>query len=682
MTSLSRALAVLCILGAVGCDNPTPMDGGVADGAVDGAVVRLDSGTPCTSDPECDDGVECTDDTCFFGFCRIAVNAAFCQDGVFCNGVERCDTRQGCLPAPVRETCSDDNVCTIDRCDEAAQNCTYSPRDIDEDGDADWFCAAGGDCNDTNPSVNSHVNEVCGDRIDNNCDSRIDEAACGRPRYDICSDALDVSAGGFFMLSTNGAASDYSSTCVPAGQRDVVATFTIDTPRSLRVVAEGSRFNVAVALRRDCTDAASELGCEGPRLPAVLRRRSLDPGTYSLIVSSAVAGNIGLDVRFGDPIEPATNDTCASTPIDVSAGGRFAGSFVEARDDEMLTCSFENSPDLVYTFTTNVEQNVQISAQTVTGEPLAFSVRSTCADAGTSLRCAYGNPASGKLFQLPPSTYFIIVEGPNYIDVDFTLDVAYLAPTPPPLGDVCTDAIPLTLGTPYIGTLLDRQDDIEVSCGLRYRDIIHVFTLEESADVVVDFDTAAQAAISLRTDCADGATQVRCASGNPVSHVVHALAPGVYYLIAESIRAGGYSLTVTARPPTTPTDVAGNDTCSNAHVIPITGGFFRGNTSTLLPSYMTSTCGSMASSRDATFRLNLVSPRRVIVSTLGSSFDTVLHVHQNQCIDRGDLYCDDGSGFSSEINRELPAGNWYFIVDGFGTSSEGEYLLDVSVQPL
>src|SRR5690606_32012831 len=144
--------------------------------------------------------------------------------------------------------------------------------------------------------------------------------------------------------------------------------------------------------------------------PAVLRRRRLEAGTYYMILATSAASPIALDVRFGDPSEPVTNDTCEA-PTDIGAGGTFMDSFVDVDDDFDLGCGFEDSPEVVYTFTTEDIQDVRISAQSLSGsQSLTWELRSACDDASTALRCAYDAPAAGHVHELPAGTYFLIVE--------------------------------------------------------------------------------------------------------------------------------------------------------------------------------------------------------------------------------------------------------------------------------
>ncbi|HMI91751.1 MAG TPA: MopE-related protein [Polyangiales bacterium] len=104
---------------------------------------------------------------------------ARCDDGVFCNGAERCALDgKGCLPAET-SACDDRDECTRDRCDERARSCEHAAQPRDQD--ADGVDACDGDCDDRDPAVHPGAAELC-DQRDQDCDRSADEgtrSACG-----------------------------------------------------------------------------------------------------------------------------------------------------------------------------------------------------------------------------------------------------------------------------------------------------------------------------------------------------------------------------------------------------------------------------------------------------------------------------------------------------------------------
>lgn len=676
MRILSSALGA-CMFFSLGCETPT------GDGDENDAGMTFDAGhdaggRPCVTSDDCHDGVACTNDFCDpLGFCRNQPDFALCDDHVFCNGVEQCDARQGCIPGP-RRTCNDDDVCTIDRCDEETKTCERAPRDLDLDGDPDFFCRGGGDCDDRDPRRSSRTTEVCDDSIDNDCDGMVDEATCGRTLHDTCDAPYDISAGGTFVLDARGAMPDYSLGCMSTARRDLVLTFTLDAPRNVSIEARGETFTTSLALRTSCPDSTSELACH-QGYPSSVRRRQLEAGTYFVIVSASAAGDVTLQARFTDPTPPPPNETCA-TPIDVSSGGVFTGEIFDTQDDLMTGCGIAGSADLVYSFTTEEAQDVRITATTRAGENLAWEVRPTCDSSEGAVRCAYGGPATGLLHQLPAGTYYLVLEGMP-LAPEFSLEVEFLPPTQPLPGDRCEDAIPLELGVTASGTLVDMEDDVTTSCGFFYRDVVYSFALSERRDVVIDVASEARFMnASVRTACADRDTERACGTGGPVHMPLRALPAGTHYVVVEALRPLNFQITVTDSEPTEPISVMDNETCTSAHGIPETGGVFTGNTSGMSDDHATAVCGAMARSPDAVFRLELASRRRVVASTRGSAFDTVLYMYENSCTDR-EIICDDngGEGEQSLLDSTLNAGTYYLVVDGWGMISSGEYVLDVAI---
>ena len=78
-----------------------------------GAMDAPDALSPaCARNEDCDDGVACTVDTCADGACGHRPENTRCDDGRFCNGVERCAPElRGCAPG------------TAPRCDDGSRPC-------------------------------------------------------------------------------------------------------------------------------------------------------------------------------------------------------------------------------------------------------------------------------------------------------------------------------------------------------------------------------------------------------------------------------------------------------------------------------------------------------------------------------------------------------------------------------
>jgi streptogramin lyase len=98
--------------------------------------------------------------------------AARCDDGIVCNGREVCDPiTRACITSPA-PPCDDGDECTVDTCDAPTDRCSNVVMDLDRDRDGVTSCS--GDCDDENPAIRPGAPEVC-QMIDDDCDDRIDE---------------------------------------------------------------------------------------------------------------------------------------------------------------------------------------------------------------------------------------------------------------------------------------------------------------------------------------------------------------------------------------------------------------------------------------------------------------------------------------------------------------------------
>lgn len=141
-------------------DSDSDVDGdgdGDADADVDGdgdadsdsdSDSDSDADDVCTDDEECNDGHDCTVDTCEDGFCENTPDDSLCDDEI---------------------------ACTVDTCD-GFGNCQNLGPDVDEDGFSDSECG-GTDCNDDDWDIAPGRDEEC-DGVDQDCDGTPDDGLC------------------------------------------------------------------------------------------------------------------------------------------------------------------------------------------------------------------------------------------------------------------------------------------------------------------------------------------------------------------------------------------------------------------------------------------------------------------------------------------------------------------------
>jgi cysteine-rich repeat protein len=141
-----------------------------------GTELCVDGGCVPGIPPSIDDGIECTEDRCDEIRARISHTPLdhLCSDGLFCNGIERCQPLLGCRPGnpfPIEDGID----CTLDRCDEVNDVILHNPIDV--------LCHDGNECtldvcDPTRGCQASPVEGFCDDRKTCTSDDRCVEGVC------------------------------------------------------------------------------------------------------------------------------------------------------------------------------------------------------------------------------------------------------------------------------------------------------------------------------------------------------------------------------------------------------------------------------------------------------------------------------------------------------------------------
>lgn len=331
------------------------------------------------------------------------------------------------------------------------------------------------------------------------------------PRVDSCTvpgvlrgtELIDVSG------ETIGLSDDVAASCGGMGTPDAVYSLTLDQARRVRIEAVGlSGFRPTVALRRTCTDVASELAC-APALSttstATIDLPSLEPGAWSVIVdgppSGTISGRFRLRVTLSEPVPAPTNDTCATSlellPMSGSGTVTVQGDTTRAKNDA-VGCD-GTGPELVYALQLPTAQRLRALVTPLAGGrllPALYLRRENqcpseltreqlfCVAAGQA-----GFPALLEVPRLEAGRWYLFVDGKAGTSGAFDLSVELSPPPAPPVNDVCARAtvLPLSSGPVFLQN--------ETTAGATANALTCVDT--PTPDVVYTFDLTTRQSVSI-----------------------------------------------------------------------------------------------------------------------------------------------------------------------------------------
>lgn len=649
-------------------------------------------GGPCEDDGQCDDRVGCTVDACdlSLGRCRHVPDDGVCSDGIYCDGVERCDVRDDCVQGEV-VACSDNTTCTIDVCVEETQSCRHEPRDADGDGDPTRNCG-GQDCDDNDPHVNGQVEEICGNGRDDNCDGQVDEAGCVAPEYDTCKTALKVTGSGYYDVDLTATKLDYPTTCATekAGYRDAVLLIAVPSggPYDVDVTAKLDSGNITLGTAESCGDGPSAR-CEqsfstplGDGASRLLLRQATK-GTYPVYVGADVEQMAQVHVELR-PAEAQPADVCEDA-LPLEPGGAPVLLRLPGYAADVASACEPLTGDAFVSFTLDAPSDVTLiaEAQNGLGLPVLALFDAKCKG---ELTCRRSQP--GRLFvrDLGPGSYRVLVAGTGPDDVSVRLETGPESDAPP--GEGCADAQPLESGVEQVVDLAPHEDAVDTKCLVGAPDASFAFELTGKRDVALvgRFSDGDQGAISFANDaCNDNSG---CRVGQDTQRQVRYGVPaGRYHAVIESAQGNPVGLTWFERPALAPVSVPFADNCGAPLKIPEAGGRFVGNTSNAFPDF-TAGCDvgglSDGGAPDQMLELDLTEPRRVIFDMQGSSYPTMLSVREGDFCPGVELPRACAPGYPatrSYLDLDLQAGRYFVQIDGYNGAS-GAWQLDVFSAPL
>lgn len=691
---------------AAGCNDDAPdrflatQDAGdeasiAGDADRDDALVAVDPtlGGPCNDDGQCDDQIACTFDSCdkAISRCRNTPDDAQCADAFYCNGAERCVLRQGCAPGAV-VTCQDDSPCTIDKCIEASRTCEHALRDSDGDGDPDGHCTTNGDCDDTDPTVSTKRQEICNNLKDDNCNGSIDEEPCVVPANDTCATASAIAAPGIYQVSTFAAKQDYPTTCATSvtGAQDVVLAITLPAGADKDVLVTASTAlgnDVALTLEKTCGNSNSEVQCThfaGARRARAIARSTPAGTIVYAVITTAIEANVDVKVEFLPATAHPANETCAS-PQAIALDTATTVSLIDATQDLPTEC-VGTAGDLTYQFTLPETRDVRIYAMTTLGDqqPIVSLRSPSCTAETPASQCNPGLSAPLFLRALPKGDYVVGVSSTGQIDASLLVKTS--AATTPAADEDCTTAPVLTPNTTTLVDLTNHQHAIPNDCLTGGVNAARKLTLTEASDVLLVSRVALveTGEVSLQDATCGPIDPALCQLGTaPAKVSKRNVPPGEYRVVVGDQLSESAKLIALVRKTIPPVTVT-SDTCTDAQVIPATGGYFTGDTSGKTADYATS-CDApnqpQGTAKDQVLKLTLPAAKRVVFDMSGTEYTSLIDVRTGEPCPGVAVTNACNPSFNAGrafLDVNLNAGTYWVIIDGY-SGATGKWALDVRV---
>ncbi|WP_437968451.1 MXAN_6577-like cysteine-rich protein [Sorangium sp. So ce260] len=479
--------------------------------------------------------------------------------------------------------------------------------------------------------------------------------------------------------ASTGRESALASPCASGGGPEVAHAFTAPADALYTFDTLGSGFDTVLYVL-DGTCSGPSLGCNDDATGVLQSqvRVVLDEGQTVVAVvdgySRTAAGAFTLNVNqtFIPP--------CPLIDLGSTAPQTVTGTTVEAVDILRPTCGTAGGREVTYSFTAPEAGTYIVDTFGSNFNTTLAALDGTCA--GRTIACNI-DAAGGKQSRLTlnleeEQTVVLLVDGDSAsASGDYLLNVERFAG-----GGTCTAPIDLGSSVPQVvtGSTAGQPESITPTCGASNApDMIYRFTAPENGIYLFDtfgssFDTVLQL---LNGSC--GGTPLRCNddSGGPQSSLSAELVAGQTVFIVVDGRGtstGDYVLRVER--------FNGSGTCRAAinlgSELPLT----RTGSTSRQPNSATPSCTTGSDAPDMVFTYTAPVAGRYVIDTIGSSFDTFLHLHTRSC-SGVTLACDDDSGGSgtSKITRTLNAGQVIaVVVDGYGTAS-GNFTLHITAAP-
>ncbi|WP_437781486.1 MXAN_6577-like cysteine-rich protein [Sorangium sp. So ce1097] len=469
-----------------------------------------------------------------------------------------------------------------------------------------------------------------------------------------------------------------SSPCASGGGPEATYAFTAPADALYTFDTFGTSFDTVLHVH-DATCSGPNLGCNDDTsgVQSQVKVRLREGQTVVAVVDGYAATSSGAyTLNVSQTAIPPCPEIDLGTTVPQTVTGTTAG----AVDIMNSTCGGANASEVTYAFTAPSAGTYIFDTFGSSFNTVLYARDVDCS--GAVLKCngdAGGGVQSRLTMDLAEGqTILLVIDGSSAsASGEFTLTAQRYDG-----GGTCSTPIDLGSTVPQVvtGSTAEQPESVTPACGVSSApEMIYSFTAPDNGIYIFNtfgssFDTILQV-----YDGSCAGTPLRCNddAGGPQSRVTVDLVAGQTVLVVvdgRSTNRGDYVLQVDR--------FDGMGTCATpidlGSELPVTR---TGNTAGL-PNSVTPSCATASTASEMAFTYTAPADGSYVISTIGSSYDTVLHVHSNRCRGRT-LSCNDdsGGGGTSRMTLTLTAGQVItIVVDGYNSAS-GNFTLNISAAP-
>jgi len=511
---------------------------------------------------------------------------------------------------------------------------------------------------------------------------------------DDCGSGVDLTIGGTTKSTTAGKGGNVHWSCAASEGPAAIYRVHVEGRHKL-VIDMSAKFDAVMALYRAAPsdgylcDTVNELECSDDSEGMTSKGHIdaiVDTGDYGIVIGGydGERGEFEIKTRLD---EAPSLDTVCSAARTITPGVKQSDVVGGSGSSFHATCAASDGDEVLYKLELKSKSRLRLSSKSTSGDVI-LSMRGQCQDPATETVCTNRWHVDGVSWSglMAAGNYTLIADtsDPNHSGtLDTTVETAPESGSGTAEADSCKDAKPLPTGTMFTADTFQAKGDLKATCAADSGpDVVYKLEIKSKTRVFLSSnEDEGRHIIAIQKTC--GETKGELACDLLTSNKVDAsLDPGNYFVVVKgkgSEDFGRAKINVKLR------DLGPAVAACKAAPKLVAGTAVNDTTSGQPDKFASPGCGgaiSYQSSGDKVYQFTIKERSHVNLAFKGNPFYNAILSLRSDCSDstKSEIVCS--SYYAKVIDRDLDAGTYYVVVDGYGAKSEGAYTLEMTTKAI